>query len=247
MVSVKSDASIGQPFADESSRQGFTLIEVIAATTILAIIIYLALTAYAFWGDAWRKGRLADTRSLDLYRNHILCRSAIESVYDYYVTDPVNERNKIHYPYFVGDSTSIAFVTLSSVFSKGIPAAARIRLVKSNAGVQNLVYEEMPLLRQYIKYEDDVPEYESQIVLFENVNRLTIRYYGIFESRYDAAADDYEFIYRWQDDFYGKERKAVPEIIELSVYGESGDDTVWTFSAKARNPYKIIFLEPKSI
>ena len=172
MVSVQSDSAIRQPPADECGQQGFTLIEIIAATTILAIIIYLALTAYAFWGDAWRKGRLADTRSLDLYRSHILCRSAIESVCDYYVTDPVNERNRVHYPYFIGDGTSLAFVTLSSVFSKGMPAAARIRMAETETGVQNLVYEETSLLRQYIRYEDKVPEYDRQIVLFENVKRL---------------------------------------------------------------------------
>ena len=205
-------------------------------------MIYLALTAYSFFGESWRKGRLSDTRSLELYRNHILCRDAVESICDYYVTDPTSELNGIHYPYFIGTDHSVAFVTLSSVFEQGIPASARIRLVATTSGARNLVYEETPLLHQYIRYEDSVPEYAHQIVLFENVKAFHIRYYGVWTYHFNDATMDFEAEYRWLTEYYGKDRKAVPEIIEMTLSTDTGD-TVMTLPVKAFNPFKAPFFE----
>ncbi len=221
-------------------ERGFTLIEVLVATAILTIMIYLALTAYSFFGESWRKGRLSDTRSLELYRNHVLCRSAVESICDYYVTDPTNEFNGVYWPYFIGTDNSAAFVTLSSVFVKGVSASARIRIVETPSGTRNVVYEETPLLHQYIRYEDSVPEYVHQIVLFENVKAFHIRYYGAWESRFNDATQDFVTEYRWLTEYYGKDRKATPEIIELTVSDETGD-TVLTFPVRALNPFKSRF------
>jgi hypothetical protein len=216
---------------------------VIVATTILALAIYLSLTAYSFFGESWRKGRLMDTRSLDLYRSRILFRSAVESICDYYVTDPTNERISNHYPYFIGGSKSIAFVTLSSVFVKGIPAAARIRLAEVD-GDQNLIYEETPLLKQFIRYEDLVPEYENRITLFEHVKQLDVRYYGVWERNFNDVTLDFDVTYKWQGEFYGKARNAVPEIIEITVTGEDGD-ILLTFPVKSLNPFKSTFFQPE--
>jgi len=233
-----------RPEIAESREHGFTLIEVIVATSILAMAIYLALTAYSFFGDSWRKGKLSDTRSLDLYRNHILCRSAVESIYDYYVTDPSSERNRIHYPYFIGTGQSVDFVTLSSVFVKGVSAAGRIRLVGNELGGQNLVYEETPFLSGFIRYEDQVPEYENRITLYEGVKQINIRYYGLWESRFNEMTMDFDKEYRWQAEFYGKAKKEIPEIIELTVSGEMGV-VVLALPVRTSNPFKASFFTPE--
>jgi len=244
MVYDKSGAPVRQADA-EGRQQGFTLIEVIVATSILAIAIYLALTAYAFFGDTWRKGRLSDTRSLDLYRNHILCRSAVESICDYYVTDSSNERNGIYYPYFVGAGQSVDFVTLSSVFEKSMPAAAGMRLIKTETGRQDLIYEEAPLLGKYIRYENQPPEYVNRITLYEDVKQFGIRYYGVWESRFNEMTLDFDKVYRWQGEFFGKIRKEVPEIIELNVSGQMGE-IVLTLPVKASNSSKALTFTPET-
>ncbi len=206
--------------------------------------IYLALTAYSFFGESWRKGKLSDTRSLDLYRNHILCRAAVESISDYYVTDPSSERNRIHYPYFIGTGQTVDFVTLSSVFVKGVSAAAGIGLVKNEFGGQDLIYEETPFLRQFIRYEDQVTEYEYRIILYENVKQFSIRYYGLWESRFNELTMDFDKEYRWQTEFYGKNKKEIPEIIELTVSAAMGE-LVLTLPIKSQNPFKASYFTPE--
>lgn len=60
----------------------------------------------------------------------------VEPAWEYYITDPYNERMDVYYPYFKGDEKSVAFVTISAVFSDKCDAAARLRLEdsKDNTG-----------------------------------------------------------------------------------------------------------------
>ena len=111
--------------------RGFTLIEVLISSMVLAVIIYLGTLSYSMFLSMWGERRLLDTKAVNKYRSHMLLRSSLESVYDYYVTDRANERLGLYYPFFKGEKDEMEFVTLSSVFKKGFPAAARLRITAS--------------------------------------------------------------------------------------------------------------------
>ena len=109
-------------------------------------------------------------------------------------------------------------MTLSSVFEKGKPAAARIRLAKEGKdGPGKLVYEEASLRETYIRYEADQPEYGGTITLYPDVTRVTIRYYGAWEYQFLPARQDFFMVYKWQKTFSGRQRSAVPVTIEMTV------------------------------
>ena len=113
-------------------KNGFTLIEVLISTTIIGLVVYLAFLAQSFFMNIWYSNKLATNIAMEEYRMHSLLRSTIESVSEYFITDPESERAGAHYPFFNADSTSVEFVTLSSVFYKGSAAVGKLYLKKNS-------------------------------------------------------------------------------------------------------------------
>lgn len=225
---------------------GFTLIEVLIATMVLSAVVYLATLSYSMFLNVWEEKRLTDTSAINGYRSHILVRSALESIYDYYVTDPANEKKGLHYPYFKGGRDTLEFVTLSSVFKKGVPAAARIRLKDQDNGDEKyraIVYEEAPLDNAYIKYYSDNLKYSRLMAVYTGIKKINIRYYGVWETKWMPEKHDFETIYKWQETFDGKKKNAVPEIIEMTLITDNGDKTLF-FTVRGNNVYKRGFFSP---
>ena len=222
--------------------KGFTLIEVLISTMVLAVIIYLATLSYSMFLNTWGERRLSDTSAINKYRSHMLLRSSLESVYDYYVTDPANERISLYYPFFKGERDTMEFVTLSSVFEKGFPAVARLSITKedeSAAGSKCLVYEETPLDRVYIKYNDFQTEFTDSMVLDNHVKQLRIRYFGPWTRR---RPEDNKLVtsYKWHDTFLGKEKETVPDKIEITLTSREGNET-FLYSVMGKNIFKQAF------
>ncbi len=225
------------------SSTGFTLIELLISTVILASIILLAVLSYSTFLNTWESKRLSDSDALIKYRAHTLLRDAMESAYDYYVTDSRNQRFGVYYPYFKGEVDGLEFVTLSSAFRKGSPAAARIRVIKDDDGeTGDLVYEEASLESTYIRFNDSKPEYKEQIVPYKDVQNVKIRYYGLEEMKWSESLDRFEPINAWQDSFQGKDKKAIPEMIEFSLTTTEGEIKL-RFPVKARNVFKQGFFQ----
>jgi prepilin-type N-terminal cleavage/methylation domain-containing protein len=220
---------------------GFTLVEVMISTTIIALVVYLAFQAQSFFVNIWYSNKISTLSAMEDYRAHSLLRNAIESITEYFITDPESERAGARYPYFIADGASVAFVTLSSVFSKGHAAAGKISLKKSSGEkTAVLVYEEMPFDSLYIRYQGDHITYSRSIVIADKVSKATFRYYGTWEIIWDSELEYYKTIKRWQDVYQGKDRKTTPDIIEITLSGKTGDQTL-SFPVKSHNPYKEAF------
>lgn len=225
---------------------GFTLIETLIATVVLSAVIYLAMLSYSMFLNIWEKKRLTGISAINSYRSHVLVRSALESIYDYYVTDPADEKIGRHYPFFEGKRNMIEFITLSSVFKKGVPALARLRLEsedRDDGEYYRIIYEETPLDHTYIKYIGIKPKYSNAMIVYTDVKRIKIRYYGEWETKWVPKLDDFKTVYKWQDTFDGQERNTIPEWIELTLDTRTAETTL-LFQVKANNAYKRAFFQP---
>ena len=223
------------------NNTGFTLVEVLVATLVLSMVIYLATLSYSLFLDTWKRKKLSDVTAMQQYRSHFLLRNSLESIFDYYVTDPESEKNNRRFPFFKGEKESLEFVTLSSVFHKGKPAVARIRLKKSEVGnLKALIYEETSLNGTYIRYYDDVLEYKNEMLICDNLKSVSIRYFGVWEVKYDLEKDAFVTEYKWRETFKGKKRNATPNTIEMMIVSGEGE-TRLVFSIMAHSPGKGYF------
>jgi len=213
-------------------NQGFTVIEMLASGIILSIIVGLCFFSMALYLNEWEHKRLGDTGPVEIYRQQHLVTSAVESAWEYYVTDRVNERIDEYYPYFKGDETSVSFITTSPVFSNLAAAAARLRLVDDpDNDFQRLVYEEAPLDRTYIRYHDVPVDYPFSLALDLPGKNLHLRYYGLKESRFLPETEEFEEILAWFDTYDSKEHRVMPEIIAIA----DARGVIRQFHIQARN------------
>ncbi len=224
------------------NNKGFTLIEVLIATIILTGIIYLAAISYSVFLDTWGREIAADKGTLDRYRKQALLRASLESIYDYYVTDPADEKKGIYYPFFKGTATSMEFVTLSSVFYGDVPAVARLEVVRGQAEPEagelcRLTYEEAPLDRNYVKYAGSSIRFKRSMVVYEGYQACRFRYFGEWKTKFIPEKNGFETSYRWQNTFFGKERQTIPEKVEMML--DNGEGKVkLVFFIRTYNLYK---------
>jgi len=226
---------------DKSNIAGFTLIEVLVATLILSFVIYAGTLSYSMFLDIWGKKRVEDIDAIHEYRYHMLLKAALESIYDYYVTDRINERAGFYYPFFRGEREEIEFITLSPVFRGRTPALARLRVERQKEG-RNLLYEEMPLDTTYIKYNDFKAEYKYSFIAYSDIEKIAIRYYGELERRLLPYREEFERLYGWTESFQGKVLKGVPKKIEITIERDDGVKRL-LFSVKANNIFKKGFFQ----
>lgn len=212
------------------NEAGFTLIEILISSIILASLIYLATLSYSLFMRLWEQGGVKASAMTERYRIDILLGSSLESIYDYYVTDPVNERIGLYYPFFIGAEHNMEFITLSSVFAKGFSAIARLGVKQINEGARpryQVIYEEKPLRNFYLKYDNFSGPFSYKIIVFDNVEDFRLRYFGVWqeEHKVGGAGSVPEIVYKWQNSFYGKKNMAIPRKLELTVVRAGNRET----------------------
>ncbi len=225
------------------TRQGFTLIEVLVALTLLTSVVVLAYMAQNLFFEKWQSIHEAGSRAVASYRRQTLLRYAAESIWEYYVTDPTSQLNQRYYPYFHGKTDEVRFVTLSSVFFKGHAAAARLWL-RHAADSGELVYEEADLRTQYIRFDTDTPQYGRQWVISRDVRHVRIRYYGRDRIEWNPQSESFVIVKGWFDEYHGRDKMTTPEIIELRYEDRDGQQ-VLRLHVKSHNPFKEFFFNPQ--
>ncbi len=223
------------------SPAGFTLIELLVSGVIVSGMVFLAFFSMRLFLNEWEHRRLGDIRELAAYRGETLVRHALEGIWEYYVTDPLAERDGAFYPYFKGGSQGFAFVTASPIFHGGDTAAAEYLLLPGEegaAGGGRLVYREAALTSDYLRYHDHAPAYDRLLEAATGIRTVRIRYFGLLEAKWDDQNETIREIRQWTDDFDGRERHAMPELIEIVTTAEQGEETVRTIRIKAGNTHK---------
>ncbi len=244
-MSTKNFPGSGKHRPAPANNHGFTLVEMLISTAILAMIIYLASLSLGTFLALWHRSQAGEMETLQDFRARTLVRASLESCWDYYVTDSASEAKVIYYPFFKGRETQVEFVTISSVFWQGCPAVARLQAVEGDTPDSlSLVYEEAPLNRNYLRYNNDKVTFTRTLHLQNRVKRVKLRYLGVWEVKSSSAADEYETVYRWQDAFSGKQENRLPARIELTITTAGGDEKL-LFPIRGNNVYKQNFLHPE--
>lgn len=194
-----------------SAASGFTLIEVVLALTIFALMGGILYGAFSLGHGAAEKSEAHSTRQQKRRVVAELLGNYIRSSY------PYRASAQDQTIYFVGESDSVTFVSAYSQ-AMGGRGLAKIRLAGENDGNGRgtLKLDETAPVR--VNTEGGGAGQSHSVVLQTDLGELRLAYL-------DPQAE----LETWEDRWDGGERRILPRALRLSYRDESGQETHWVF------------------
>lgn len=206
--------------AKAHAAAGFTLIEVVLALTIFALLGTILYGAFALSHSALAKSQAAAERSQTLRSTADLLGSYIRSAHPYRVS-PQEQT-----VFFEGDSESL---TLISAYSHGMGGRgmAKVQLTTDadDGGQTTLSLEEITPVR--VGGDDGGAGSTQRVVLRERIRDFRLAYL-------DPQAETETWEERWD----GQEKRMLPRAVRLSFVEEGGRTVQWVF------PVMMVVLAP---
>ena len=198
---------------------GFTLLELIVATAISALVIGIVSVCFSFALRAWES---AAKRKPD---HTILMAELLQRQLAGCDPTPINFKDGSH-PLFIGKSNSICFITSSSVkaISKGVPVAVRYTYDPAS---RVLSYAEMVM-------DPYIPDSLEQFAAGGNApgEKTTVRSYGVDFPKFTlsyAGKNATEFTQAWTS------TQDLP--VEILLTWEGTDRAVHSMACMVNSPF----------
>lgn len=193
-----------------SAQRGFTLVEVILALTLFALLGTILYGAIALSHGAVEKSQVSSEKSQKLRSAVDLLGSYIRSSYPYRASqqDPSI--------FYTGEEAELSFVSAFSL-TMGGRGMAKIHLFyeteNGNDGVLKLE-EQVPMR---LGDESAAGGYKNEVVLREGISELRLGYL-------DPKSENGDWVDKWD----GNERKALPRAVRLN-FRDGEREVEWVF------------------
>ena len=197
--------------ASPFSAGGFTLIEVVLALTIFALMGTILYGAFFLGQSAVEKSQGSFERNQKLRSFGDLLGSYIRSMYPYRLSpqDPIF--------YFAGEETQLTFVSSHSL-AMGGRGMAKIQLsVASTAkGEETIRLEEIVPVR--VDDESEENGQHNTLVLQQGAREFRLAYLN------PQGEEE-----KWEETWHGKEQKTLPRAVRVSYRDDAGKEVRWVF------------------
>jgi len=211
--------------------KGFTLIELMLATSLLMMVMFSGYYAYGLYSQKWQKRVQVFWQNTEQAIALDSLNKAITSALPY----AVNCNNDKACIYFKGTKDTISFITNSAIFSSE-PALVEFTLIEmnnNNASVHSeynyqLVYREQAVSDNLALSLDHQVQWQHEIVLLSGLGDFNVSYFGwpSFEKASHYVNSDAlikEDLRVWYNQHDANITRLLPENIQVSFTSEKGN------------------------
>lgn len=155
--------------------KGFTLIELMLATSLLMMIMFTGYYAYSLYSQKWQK-------RVDVFwqrTNQGIGLDAVNKLFISTVSYVVKNNDNKESIYFEGDQHHVRFISNSPIFSTGT-ALVELEVVRVG-DKERLIYRESNLLNKPVYTLDGfekITQWQKQAILFKDYSSISWSYYG---------------------------------------------------------------------
>jgi general secretion pathway protein J len=200
-----------------AGEAGFTLVELLIALTLMALLTTLIFGTLRLAAQAWSRVDDRTSGAADLWAVEDVLRHALSAAYPAYASADPNDRSVA----FQGDAASLALVApLPQAIGAGIPAQMRFFIAATDTS-RALV----------MAWHLDLPAADSGAALPENRLRLLDHVRSIHFAYFGTAAAGGAPI--WQEEWTGRDR--FPDLVRVSIERDNPSLPDWpVLSAEPR-------------
>jgi general secretion pathway protein J len=210
-VSAVTPSAVTEPDREPlGASAGFTLVEVVLALTIFALMGTILYGAFSLGHNALAKSEVSFARNQQMRAVSDLLASYVRSTY------PYRESQQDPSPYFSGESETLTFV---SAYSHGLGGRgmAKISIAKEEDGAGRALLklvESVPLSLG----EGGAGGHTHSVILHGNIRDFRLAY---LDPRPDTE--------QWEERWDTKERGMLPRAVRFTYQDQDGKEIRWVF------------------
>jgi len=200
-----------------SRKKGYTLLEVLIATLLFSMIVFLSTFAL---NQSLKQYQSLIERGLNFWEDAkiLWLQKSLSSAFDYYVYD---ERRRLWFPLFLGRLDKMVYTSLSP-FSNDLPVL--VILEKTTLDEKEaLIYYEAPLYTLNYKEIEKILNFReyrnfTSFVFFQGLDELKFKYYG-----YDRVKKFYD----WFSEYDSANSFYLPAVVKIEFSKEGVGDALY--------------------
>lgn len=188
---------------------GFTLLELLVALTLLGFILALAFGGLRFGAKAWQSGDRKIERLSELQVAHRVVTRILSRAFPLVLQDGIEPRYA-----FEGTAAGVSFVAFMPNYPDVAgPYIIRLEVVRTGRGSE-LRMKRAPFAASAGGLK--LAQADEDVALFETPHRMAFSYFNAV-----AGSGEGEWLDRWDDD------KQMPALVRLRVFAPDMDGSVW--------------------
>jgi len=205
-------------------NKGFTLIELMLATSLLMMVMFSGYYAYSLYSQKWQK-------RVEVFWHSTEQATALDSLHKVlssalpYVVNGKNDKACI---YFKGSNTSMSFISSSPIFSVD-SALVELQLEAMPEGNNyNLIYQEQSIKHSLVLELEHQAKWQHKIVLLSNIADFNLSYFGsqsFVEAAQQLSSDSLikDDTRTWYQNHQSNVSRSLPEKIQINFTSAKGE------------------------
>ncbi len=225
-------------------ERGFSLIELMIATAILTMVMYVGYLGYSLYSQAWEKRVNSYWQNSKFSIGLEALVRVIESS-AVYIVDTSNKGNPVLF--FEGRERELLFISSSPIYS-ATDAIIKLIVKDTNNGIE-LIYKEKSLAKSpLLSWPEGDIEWENEVVLLPNLIDFKLSYLGYENFKRAETTYSEENVQMnaaalslsWQKIFTKDVHKIIPEKVNVSLLTSSNEKTDITIDLPAHTVIHLI-------
>ncbi|WP_199611264.1 prepilin-type N-terminal cleavage/methylation domain-containing protein [Flocculibacter collagenilyticus] len=194
------------------NSKGFSLIELMISTTLLAGVLYLGTFSYGLISSIWNRSSTEFDSSFTQGKNLYILQKVIGGISPYVISGS----NNIPAFYFVGGKSSLLSFSNISPYSAQTPEFFRIYSTIDSDGKVDVIYQSVPAAETLLTDTKDEITLNQTITLLKGLDEFKIEYYG-WKNLTSKTGNKAKSFRKWFEIFSGIDNQILPELIKCTL------------------------------